>query len=86
MLIDNFSENYNDFRTTSLIFHTIDTADIRPFRQPIRRQPYGERRAAFEQKFDKLNSAKIARQSISPWASPVDILRKTDGGLQMCVE
>ena len=69
-----------------MTFDEIDTADIRPLRQPVRRLPYGEIRAPVESEVDKLVSAGIARQSISPWASPVVMVRKKDGGWRMCVD
>ena len=42
-------------------------------------------RAAVESEVDKLVSAGIARQSISPWASPVVMARKKYCGWRMCV-
>ena len=84
--IDTFAENDADVGTTSLTFHEIDTADIRPLRQPVRRLPFSEIRAAVESEVDKLVSAGIARQSISPWASPVIMVRKKDGRWRMCVD
>ena len=50
--IDTFAENDADVGTTSLTFHEIDTADIRPLRQPVRRFPYGDIRAAVESEVD----------------------------------
>ena len=61
MFIDTFAENHDDVGTTSLTFNKIDTADIRPLRQPVRRLPYGEIRAGVESEVDKLVSAGIAR-------------------------
>ena len=42
-------------------------------------------RAAVEFEVDKLVSADIARESTSPWASPVVMVRKKDAGWRMCV-
>ena len=39
--IDTFAENDADVGTTSLTFHEIDTADIRPLKQPVSRLSYG---------------------------------------------
>ena len=44
--IDTYAENDSDDGITSLTFYEIDTADIRPLSQLIRRLPYGEIRAA----------------------------------------
>ena len=59
---------------------------MRPLRQPVRRLPYGEMRAAVESEIDKLVAAEIARPSTSPWASPVVMVRKKDGSWRMCVD
>ena len=84
--LDAFAESDADVGTTELAFHEIDTGDVRPLRQPVRRIPYGEMRKAVESEIEKLVSAKIARPSTSPWASPVVIFRKKDGGWRMCVD
>ena len=84
--LDVFAECDSDVGTTNLAFHEIDTGDVRPLRHPVRRIPYGEMCAAVESEIDKLVSADIARPSTSPWASPVVMVRKKDGGWQMCVD
>ena len=78
--LDIFGECDSDLGTTNLTFHKIETGDVRPLCQPVRRLPYGEMRAAFEFEADKLVSADIARASTSPWAFPVVMVRKKDGG------
>ena len=84
--LDIFAESDSDVGITDLAFHEIDTGDVRPLRQPVRRIPYGEMRAAVEHEVDKLVNADIARVSTSPWASPVVMVRKKDGGWRMCVD
>ena len=84
--LDIFAESESDVGVTDLTFHEIDTGDVRPLRQPVRRLPYGEMRAAVEHEVDKLVNADIARASTSPWASPVVMVRKKDGGWRMCVD
>ena len=76
----------NDVGTTSLVCHEIDTGTTRPLRQPARRLPYGEQRGAVESESSKLVDAGIARSSTSPWASPVVMVKKKDGGWRMCVD
>ena len=61
-----FSESDADVGTTELAFHEIDTNDVGPLRQPVRRIPYGEMRTAVESEIEKLVSAEIARTSTSP--------------------
>ena len=82
--LDIFAECDTDVGTTNLTFHEIDTGDVRHLRQPVRRLPYGEIRAAVESEIDKLVSADIVRASTSSWASPVVMVQKKDGGWRMC--
>ena len=84
--LDIFAECDLDIGTTNLTFDEIDTGDVRPLRQPVCCLPYCEMRAALEFEIDKLVSADIARASTSQWASPVVMVRKTDGGWRMCVD
>ena len=84
--IDVFAENDSDVGTTNLTFHEIDTADTRPLRQPVRRLPYGKVREAIANEIEKMTNAGIARPSTSPWASPVVMVRKKDGGWRMCID
>ena len=84
--LDIFAESDADVGTTSLVFHEIDTPDTRPLRQFVRRLPYGEVREALAKEIEKLTNAGIARPSTSPWASPVVMVRKKDGGWRMCVD
>ena len=84
--LDVFSEADDDVGSTDLIFHEIDTGDAHPLRQPARRLPYGEQRAAVEHEIDKLVNACIARPSTSPWASPIVMVKKMDGSWRMCVD
>ena len=84
--LDVFAESDSDVGTTNLTFYEIDTGDLRPLRQPVRRLPDGEMGTAVESEIEKLVGADIARPSASPWASPVVIIRKKDGGWRMCVD
>ena len=52
----------------------------------MRRLPYGEVREAVAKESEKLTNAGIARPSTSPWASPVVMVRKNNGGWRMCVD
>ena len=81
-----YLQSWTDVVTTNLVFHKIDTGDVRPIRQFVHRLPYGEMRAAVESEIDKLVVADISRLSISPWASPVVMLRKKDGSWRLCVD
>ena len=84
--LDIFAKSDADVGTTSLAFDEIDTPDTRPLRQPVRRIPYGEVRVSVAKEIEKLINAGIARPSTSPWASPVMMVRKNNGGWCMCVD
>ena len=51
--LDIFAECDSDVGTTNLTFHEIETGDVRPLCQPVRRLPYGEMRDAVEFEVDK---------------------------------
>ena len=59
---------------------------MRPFRQPVRRLPYGEVLEVVVSEIQKLRNAGIARASTSPWAYTVVMVRKKDGSWRMCVD
>ena len=84
--LDIFAECDSNVGTTNLTFHKIDTGDVRPLRQPVRRLPYGEIRDAVKSEIDMLVSANIALASTSPWASSFVMVRKKIGGWRMCVD
>ena len=50
--LDIFAECDSDVGTTNLTFHEIETGDVRLFRQPVSRLPYGEMRSAVEFEVD----------------------------------
>lgn len=54
--VDAFDESDNDDCTKSIVFHEIDTADVRPLPQAARRIAYVEQR----EEIDKLLEASIA--------------------------
>ena len=84
--LDVFAEDEADVGTTSLAFHEIYTADVRPLRQPVRRLPYGEVRDAVVSEIEKLTKVGLARPSTSLWATPVVMVRKKDGSWRMYVD
>ena len=70
---------------TSLVEHTIDTGDARPFRIPVRRLGPVEREIAEEQVANLLKDGKIV-PSHSPWASPLVLVKKKDGSPRLCCD
>lgn len=70
---------------TNLISHDIPLLDDQPVRQRYRRLPpsdYDAVKAHLRQLLD----SQVIRESSSPYASPIVIVRKKCGGLRMCVD
>ena len=70
---------------THLTEHCIDTQGAKPIKQPFRRTPI-----AFlnEEKvvIDKLKRQGVIRESYSPWASPILLVRKKDNSVRPVVD
>ena len=79
-----FATEKTDRGGTNLLEHEIHT-EGRPFRQPYRRQNPLVRAEEAEQVRQMLETG-VIRPSCSPWASPVVMVRKKDGGLRFCVD
>ena len=88
-LICNYAEvfalNASELGTTDVVQHTTNTGDHPPIKQPLRRTPF-----ALQVKVDELVqemlSQGVIEQSRSPWASPVVLVSKKDGGLRYCID
>ena len=83
--VDVFSLSPEDFGRTSLVRHQIDTGEARPVRQPARRLPLAKRDEA-EKQVEKMKEAGIIEPSVSPWVSPIVLVRKKDGTIRFCVD
>ncbi|KAL7870950.1 hypothetical protein SRHO_G00084470 [Serrasalmus rhombeus] len=79
-----FSAHEGDLGCTNLIEHEIPLLDDVPVRQRYRRIPPSE----YELKahIDQLLEARVVRESSSPYASPIVLVKKKDGSLRMCVD
>ena len=80
-----FSKDEADLGLTHLVEHTIDTANATPVKQRPRRTPLafaGEE----ENVIKDLEEKGIIRQSSSPWASPIVLVRKKNGKVRPCVD
>ena len=70
---------------TSLVQHLIDTGDP----MPIKQRPYRTSRLCKQEivrQVDDMLQKGIIRESVSPWSSPVDLVKKKNGSLRFCVD
>ena len=65
--------------------HTIDTAESSPISQTPRRVPFALRDEISRMVQEMLGEG-VIQESVSPWASPVVLVRKKDGTLRFCVD
>lgn len=80
-----FAENDEDFGRTSTIQHRIHTGDAAPVRERFRPLPpslYKEMKSLLAGMLEK----GVIRESSSPWAAPIVLVRKKDGSLRFCVD
>ena len=70
---------------TGLAKHEINTGDAVPVRQHPRRLPLAQREEAFKAVEDMQKPGTI-EPSVSPWASPVVLVKKKDGSTRFCVD
>ena len=67
---DIFSAGPHDLGCTDLIKHQINTDDIPPIRQPVRRLPLAKREEA-ERAVQEMREQDVIESSVSPWSSPI---------------
>ncbi len=70
---------------TSKFVHRIDTGSSAPIKQHARRTPIYQRQEVQQQISDMLEQG-VNQQSLSPWASPVVLVKKKDGSLRFCID
>ena len=70
---------------TTLTAHQVHTGDAVPIRQNAYRIPYS-RREVVKKELDEMLEAGVIRPSSSPWASPIVLVNKKDGGVRFCVD
>ncbi|KAL2098386.1 hypothetical protein ACEWY4_007593 [Coilia grayii] len=80
-----FASHDGDLGCTDLISHQIPLVDDVPVRQRYRRIPPSEYEMA-KAHINQLMEAQIIKESCSPYASPIVLVRKKDGSLRMCVD
>ena len=82
---DVFSKDDSDVGYTTTVKHRIRTAEDVPISQPYRRIPPTQYEEV-KNHIRKLVENKIVRESTSPYASPIVLVRKKDNSLRMCVD
>lgn len=80
-----FSISDTDLGCTDLISHDIPLVDDTPVKQRYRRIPPSEYEVVKEH-INQLLSSQVIRESSSPYASPIVLVRKKDGSMRMCVD
>lgn len=80
-----FAVNDGDLGCTDLISHDIRLLDDVPVRQRYRRIPPSEYEVV-KTHINQLLESQVIRESSSPYASPIVLVRKKDGGLRLCVD
>ncbi len=79
-----FSMHDGDLGCTNLISHDIPLLDDVPVRQRYRRIPPSEYEVV-KAHINQLLEAQVIRESCSPYASLIVLVKKKDGSLRMCV-
>ena len=82
---DVFSTNKHNIGRTRQIYHKINTGDSAPIRLGPRRVPIHFRQE-ISGLLDDMQRQDIIEPSISPWASPIVLVRKKDGSPRFCVD
>lgn len=80
-----FSAHEGDLGCTQLIAHEIPLLEETPVRQRYRRIPPSQYETVKDH-ISQLLESQVIRESSSPFASPVVLVKKKDGSLRMCVD
>lgn len=80
-----FAAHDQDLGCTHLVTHDIPLLDDIPVRQRYRRIPPSDYELVKEH-IHKLLEAEVIRESSSPYASPIVLVRKKSGSLRLCVD
>ena len=82
---DVFAFTDDQLGKTSLVQHVIDTGDALPIKQrPYRTSP--QCKQEIDRQVEDMLRKGIIRESVSPWSSPVVLVKKKDGSFRFCVD
>ena len=70
---------------TTVTEHEIHVGDAAPIRQKPYQVPYSQRDVV-KRELEEMMAAGVIRPSTSPWASPIVLVEKKDGGVWFCVD
>ena len=85
MYNDVFALSDDELGETNVVTHAIDTRNAPPVKSTARRLPYSLRKE-LEEEMDNLLQSGCIEPSISPYSSPLVLVRKKNGGLRVCVD
>jgi hypothetical protein len=80
-----FSKDKNDLGFYEKTKFHIDTGDEKPIKQRAYRLPYAQQENV-DKLIEEMFQNKIISKSNSPWASPIVIVKKSDGSDRFCVD
>ena len=80
-----FADNISQIKRATNVEHTIDTGTNNPIRQiPYKSSP--AEKEIIKKQINEMLSNGIIKESQSPWASPVVLVKKKDGKTRFCID
>ena len=80
-----FSKSDDDIGRTGVIKHQIPTGDAQPIKQQPRRVPV-QMNEEINSQIDTMLKENVIKESSSPWASSIVMVKKKDGTSRFCVD
>ena len=82
---DVFAFSDDELGKTSLVQHVIETGDAAPIKQrPYRTNP--ENKQEIDRQVAEMLDRGIIQESVSPWSSPVVLVKKKNGAMRFCID